>query len=324
MKWNLSRAGILVAALSLAGVVASACGSGGDGGSKTPTAPATTVDLSKDDLGRSVTLPSSPKRIVAMSPTIVELMFEVGATPVGRPSSADYPEAAKAIPAFGTSYEPNTELIVAMKPDLIIADAIIHQSQMETLTKLGVPVFAVRAGSFDEVVKGLRVVGALTGNKEAGEKAAKALEEKLAGILAKKPATSPTVLVIVGAGPTQIFAAKNDSYVGDVVRKLGGVNPITTEPENFRFPGFADYSLERILEKNPDIIIAISPGPASAPKTSDSLARSPVWSTLKAVKEGRVYEVDPVVYVQSAGPRLSLILDELPRILYPDVFKAAR
>jgi ABC-type Fe3+-hydroxamate transport system substrate-binding protein len=53
------------------------------------------------------------------------------------------------------------------------------------------------------------------------------------------------------------------------------------------------------------------------------MASSPVYGSLKAVREGRVHEVDPVVYLQSAGPRVSQILDELSRILYPDVFKTS-
>ena len=50
--------------------------------------------------------------------------------------------------------------------------------------------------------------------------------------------------------------------------------------------------------------------------------RKPPLSTIKAVKEGHVYEVDHVVYLQSAGPRVSQMLDELPRLLYPNVFPA--
>jgi ABC-type Fe3+-hydroxamate transport system substrate-binding protein len=50
----------------------------------------------------------------------------------------------------------------------------------------------------------------------------------------------------------------------------------------------------------------------------------PALSSLTAVQEGRVFEVDPFVYIQSAGPRVSIVLDELPRILYPDVFALAR
>jgi iron complex transport system substrate-binding protein len=106
------------------------------------------------------------------------------------------------------------------------------------------------------------------------------------------------------------------------VARLGGRNGVTNEPETYSLPGFSEYSLERIVEKNPDVIIAISPGRPNV--TTQALSSSPVWSSLKAVREGRVYEVDPVKYIQAAGPRVSQILDELPGLLYPNVFAAGR
>ncbi len=311
-------------------VLAAACG-GKSTGRESPkaaatTAPAAAVDLSKDDLGRSVTLPASAKRIVAMSPSVVELMYAVGATPVGRPSSANYPDAANSVPAFGTSYQPSFEEIVNMKPDLIIADAIIDAGPtLDSLSKLNVPVFAVRVASFDDITHSLRVVGALTGNKDAGDSAAAKLQTKMSDILAKITGTGPTYLVLVSAGPGQFIAEKNGSYLADLLTTLKAKNLVTSEPDNFRFPGFTDYSPERIVEKNPDIVITISEGgPPGTPKTSDALKSNPALSSLKAVKEGRVYEVDPVIYLQSAGPRVSMILDELPRILYPTLFTAPK
>jgi iron complex transport system substrate-binding protein len=317
---------VLATGLVLAGFLAVGCGSGDDETAAKPTTvPATpttaAVDISKDDLGRQVTVPANAARVVAMSPSIVELMYEVGSTPVGRPSSANYPEAAKSLPAFGTSYQPNFEEIVAMKPDLIIADAIIQAGIVNDLAKLGIPVFAVKVASFEDVTHGLRVVGALTGKKEAGDTKAKALESKLGGVKAKLPAGGPSVLIVVAAGPNQFIAGKDSSYLGSLVKTLGGRNIVTTEPENFRFPGFADYSLERIVQADPDVIIGISVGgPPGTPKTTELLAQTPGWSSLKAVKAGNVKEVDQVIYLESAGPRVSQILDELPRILYPAVF----
>jgi iron complex transport system substrate-binding protein len=103
---------------------------------------------------------------------------------------------------------------------------------------------------------------------------------------------------------------------------MKATNLVTNEPDNFRFPGITDYSDEKIVEKNPDVIIAVSiGGPPGTPKTSDQVKSAPALASLSAVKNGRVYEVDPFVYVQSAGPRLALLLDELPRLLYPDLFK---
>jgi iron complex transport system substrate-binding protein len=320
---------LLLAAGVLLGVFLTAACSDGDDDDRQasdPTSPPATpttaaVDLTKDDLGRQVTLPATASRVVAMSPSVVELMYEVGATPVGRPSSATYPEAAKSLASFGTSYQPNFEEIVKMNPDLIIADAIIHAGMINDLAKLGAPVFAVKVSSFEEVTHSLRVVGALTGKAEAGDTKAKALETKLAGVKAKLPSTGPSVLIVVAAGPSQFIAAKDSSYLGSLVKTLGGRNIVASEPDNFRFPGFADYSLERIVQADPDVIIGISVGgPPGTPKTTEILGQTPVWSGLKAVKAGNVKEVDQVIYLESAGPRVSQILDELPRILYPSVF----
>ncbi len=310
-------------ALLLVPLVLVACGdSDEDADTETPVATATTaaatIDLSKDDLGRSVTVPAAAQRIVAMSPTVVELMYAVGATPVGRPSSANFPEAAKTVPDFGTSYQPSAEAIVAMKPDLIIADALIQEATIEDLARLGAPVFALRVESYDDVTRGLEIVGALTNKKDAATQQVKLLDDKLAEIKKKIPTTSPNVLIVVGAGPTQVFSARSDSYVGSMVELLGATNVAASEPETFRLPGFGEYSLEKIVEKDPDVIIAISPGQPNV--TTAALSRSPIWSSLKAVKNGHVYEVSPAVYIESAGPRVSLILDELPRLLYPTVF----
>jgi ABC-type Fe3+-hydroxamate transport system substrate-binding protein len=332
----------LLGGLAVAALLVAACGGDDDSGggtkasntsptaavsSPSPTAAAAAVvDLSKDDLGRKVDLPANPQRIIALSPSIVELMFAVGATPVGRPSSADYPPEATDVASFGQSRSPNFEELAAMEPDLIIADATLHASIVDDLSsQLDVPVFAIRVASFDDVTGGLRKVGALTGNAEAAETAAVALEEQLAAIQAKLPAKGPTVLVLVAAGQNQFIASRGNTYLGDILTKLGAENLVKDEPENFGYPGFSDYSLERIIERDPDVIITASiGGPPGTPKTSDILEGVPALGTLKAVQENRVYEVDPFVYIQSAGPRVSLILEELPKLLYPDVFAQAR
>jgi iron complex transport system substrate-binding protein len=323
------RLGLPLLAIPL--IFAVACNDDSDSSSDSSTPAATTtsgaaVDLSKDDLGRSVTVPANPQRIVAMSPSIVELMFAVGATPVGRPSSADYPEAAKQVADFGTSRAPNLEELIAMKPDLIISDAILDdQAKISSLSSLGAPVFAVRVGSFNDVPHSLRVVGALTGKTDAAETQAKAIETKMAEIKAMLPAERPTVLILVAAGPGQFIASRSNSYLGDIIKEMGATNLVTSEPENFGYPGFTDYSPERIIEKDPDVIITSSiGGPPGTPKTIDLLKQTPAFANLKAVKEGHVYEVDPFVYIQSAGPRVTQILNELPGYLYPTVFAAGR
>jgi iron complex transport system substrate-binding protein len=257
---------------------------------------------------------------------MVELMFAVGATPVGRPGSADYPPEAAEVASFGESRNPNLEELAVMEPDLIIADALLHEGLADDISaQLDVPVFAIRVASIANVTSGLRRVGAITGHADDGETEAAALETQLAEIQAELPQDGPTVLVLVAAGQNQFIAARANTYLGDILAQLGAENLVGDEPENFGYPGFSDFSLERIIERDPDVIITASiGGPPGTPQTSDILKGVPALGSLTAVQQNRVYEVDPFVYIQSAGPRVAIVLEELPKLLYPDVFAQAR
>lgn len=289
-----------------------------------PTATATPQARTfTDDLDRTVAIPKAPARTVALSPSVVELLYAIGAPPAARPSSADYPEVAKALPSVGTSYNPNLEAIVSLGPDLIVADAQIHRDLIGQLEGLGQPVYAVRVLTFDDVPRNLRRLGEITGHTAEAEKAAAGLEDKLKTIAAKLPSRGPSVFIMVGTA-TDFSAAKASSWAGDIAQRLRAVNIAAGSPDIGRFPGFGAFSLEQVVTQDPDIIIAISAGPPGAPPISKAMADNPLWKGLKAVKTGRVYEADPVTYVQVAGPRVGEVIDELAAILYPDLFPGRR
>jgi iron complex transport system substrate-binding protein len=332
-------------ALSLAAVVIlTACGGGDDKDTKvttpqasTPAAAATTAATGTtaaaaattaptqaqasraftDDNGKTLTIAQPPKRVVALSPSMVEILYAVDAPPVARPSSANFPEAARALPAVGNSYMPSIEQVAAQQPDLILADQQIQRPDLIAQLEKIAPVFAIRVLTVDDVLKGLRTTGRIMGKQEQGDKAAKEIEDKIAAVQAKpRPAGAPSVFIMIGAADS-FFAAKPNSFIGDVVGRLGGNNLVKDGPDDGGFPGFTTYSLEKLVQLNPDVILVATAGPPNAPKTSQVLASNPAWSGLKAVKAGRVYEVDPVTLVQSAGPRVSKDIDEVAKALYP-------
>jgi iron complex transport system substrate-binding protein len=238
-----------------------------------------------DATGKPFDIPTAPKRVVALSPSVVDVMYAVGAPPVARPSSANYPEQAKSLPEIGTSYQPNLELIAAQNPDFIIADAQIQNAQtIANLAKLA-PVFAIRVQSLADVSSSLRLVGGVMGKAEEGEKAAKQLETQLQTLQSKLPPESerPKVFVMVGTADA-FWGAKPDSFAGDVVAKLGAKNLVQSGPDTAPFPGFVTYSLEQIAALDPDAIFVISPAP-NAPPTSRLLAGNPAWSGWPARRE---------------------------------------
>ncbi|NJN80456.1 MAG: ABC transporter substrate-binding protein [Anaerolineales bacterium] len=77
-----------------------------------------------DGLGREVVLVGPAQRIVSLAPSITELLFAVGAgnQVVGRDEFSDFPAEALDVASIGSTYGAlNTEVILALEPDLVIA-----------------------------------------------------------------------------------------------------------------------------------------------------------------------------------------------------------
>ena len=336
--WRTVRRGPLSLALAGLLLIAVACGGSDEPTTKdqppqaataqaaaaaSASTPATQSRAFTDDTGKTFTVEQPPKRVVALSPSVVEIMYAVGVPPVARPSSANYPEAAKSLPAVGTSYTPNLEAIAAQTPDFIIADAQLQSPQtVAEIAKIGAPVFTIRVQSVADVSKALRTVGALLGKAEEGEKVAKEIEAKLQSVQAKLPPENerPSVFVLIGDA-NAFFGAKPDSFAGDVVAKMGARNVVPAGPDSAGAPGgFTGFSLEQLVALDPDVILVVTVGRPGAPPTSQQLAGNPAWSGLRAVKNGRVKEAPVEELVQAAGPRITNVIDLLGPVLYPGRF----
>ena len=281
-----------------------------------PTAyPLTVTDM----LGRSVTIPAEPKIVAAISPTTVEYVYAVGATSTTRTTSVNYPAEATSAKDIGSAYQPSLELIAAESPDLIVADSVLQPQLQQSLEALGKPVLYIGAENFDDVPKGLRLAGQVLNKTAAGEKAASALEAKLAGMKAKLPAEKPKVLIVNGT-PDDFFAAKPESYVGDLAAQLDAVNVAAGQPDVGQFPGYTKLSLEAILTSQPDVVLAITAGPPGGTTISSALAANAAWADVPAVMNERVSEIDQALFLQAPGPRAAEALDQLAALLYPDNF----
>ena len=125
-----------------------------------------------DGLGHSITLSIIPRRIVSIAPSNTELLFAVGAGDqvVGREELSDYPDAAKKVASIGSVFgKINTEAIVALKPDLILAAEINPPEQVKTLQDLGLTVYYLsNPKDFDDLYANIKLVGQLTGLMQDG------------------------------------------------------------------------------------------------------------------------------------------------------------
>ena len=311
------RALVAIAAISVLSFAA-ACGGDDDAAKSTPPAspvvspaaptvakaayPVTVTDL----LGRKVEIKAKPKTVVAISPTAVEFVYAAGQTVVGRSQSADFPEAAKSAKEVGTAYQPSFEAILALKPDLIVADAIIHAqpSLRKPIEDLGVPVIFAGADSYQKVLDGLLLMGQVFDAQATTAKVAtditKARDDAKAALATKKL----SAVAIIADRDRTLYAAKPGSYAGDVLAQLGLTNPAAAQPDSGPFPGYTAVAPEKMVEYNPDIIFAISAAPAPAPKLSATLLQIPPFKDMKALKTNKVIDANVELFLQAPGPRI--------------------
>lgn len=271
-----------------------------------------------DDFGRAVTLKARPQRIVTLAPSATEMIFAVGAGDrlVGRDELSDYPPEAKKVPSIGNTYPSvNTEAIVALRPDLILAPGVISPEQVKALENLGLVVFHQRTPKdIEEIFQQIRMVGRLTGNTEQAEKVVVDLQARLSAIEEKvrQASTRPKVFYELDASePSKPWTAGPGSFIDRLITRAGGQNigaSLSSE--------WGQMSLEEIIRHDPDLIIL---GTANYGETPEKVKQRPGWGRLRAVREGRIYPIDADL-ISRPGPRIVDGLEAMARIIHPELF----
>jgi iron complex transport system substrate-binding protein len=295
---------MIVAVATIVGT--SACRRPDAGPSPQPATGRTVVD----DLGRSISVPGRPQRIVSLAPNLTEVLFAVGAGDrvVADTSFCNYPPEAAAKPHVGDTQRPDLERLIALEPDLVLVSTASQlQTLSEKLASLGVPTYVSNPRDYDGVASSIERVGDLVGEPDRGRAVAADMRDRAAAVaqaVAGRPA--PKVFFVVGLAP--LFTAGKGTFVDDLVRRAGGAS--ITSDETTEWP---QYSPEAVIARAPDVIVlpGASHGVDSVPP---ALAETP------AARTGRVARVDGDL-VMRPGPRLADGLERLAHELHPEAFR---
>lgn len=281
----------------------------------TPTPLAVSYPVTVTDmLARSVSITQRPARIVSISPTATEMLYRIGATAVGRDTNSKFPAEAQSLPTVGGAYSPSVEAIVALKPDLVLIEALVQGRLAEALKATGAPVLAVRATNLDDVIRSLETLGVVTDRRPAATQAIAQIRSRVEAVAASATA-GKKVLVLISDAERNLYAAKPESYAGNIASTLKLTNVAAGRPDSGPYPGFTLFSAEQAIISNPDVILTISPAPPPAPTLSSLLPRVPGYGDLAAVKGGRVKELSPDLFLTAPGPRIADAGEEMLRLL---------
>ncbi len=271
-----------------------------------------------DDRGAKVEVPLTPQRIAAISYLGVDVALAVGTRPVATTYMAPGrdPEfllgLTKGMMQLGQRAKPNLELLSSAKPDVIVAMRRYTAANAPQFEKIA-PFVAYNIELLSESYQEVADLSAMMGKAERGAALNADFKRDLADFTAKAPKGVHPRFQIMWAGDTP-FTFHTENTAASIVAALGGDNIAGPMTQNGRFG--VELSLEKMLEKDPEVIFVYDSGPDRPHENN------PIWSQLSAVKNKRVFYVGDH-WVESNGPiARQIVLREAAHYLYPQTFPA--
>jgi iron complex transport system substrate-binding protein len=265
-----------------------------------------------DQMDRQVSISSVPIRIVSLAPGNTEIAYALGLGDymVGVTDNCNYPQEALAVAKVGGFSKPNIEAILALEPDLVIAGNK-HVEQVKKLDEMGIPALILVPESMEEVFKAMELVGKATGKATEAENIVAGMKERIQAVQTKveKIPKGERVRVYYEVASDPLMSIGSTSIIHEVIDIAGGNNIFSDVTD--RYP---KISQEVLIERDPQIIL-FPKSHGSITLDAKTIAARPLWNTVTAVKENKMFEVSADT-VSRAGPRLVEAVERLTEIFY--------
>lgn len=294
----------------------------GCAGEATQVGPAPTASpvVIMDGLNRAIQFDTSAQKIISIAPSNTEILFAVGAGSqvIARDEFSDYPQEVQALPSVGGGFgQLDVEKMISLQPDLVLASQLTPADQVESLEKVGLKVYLLpNPIDLEGMYANLVTVGQITGRAKEAQDLVEELKARVAAVDEKLAAAQTRPLVFYeldGTDPNAPWTAGPGSFIDTLIARAGGENLGGRLSD-----AYAQISVEQILVDNPAIVL-LGDFTWGGVTVEDVLGRES-WRELQAVKTGKIYTFDDNL-VSRPGPRLVEGLEQLVRLLHPELFE---
>ena len=215
-------------------------------------------------------------RVVSLAPSLSEIVVELGATDllVGRLEAGETLPELVNVASVGGYGQLDMERLLSLRPDLILLwPGSVGVAQRDQLKRLNIPTFTAEPKNLTQLVDQVEGVATALNRAERGRELVARLRARLEQ-LRQQYAREQPLRVFYQVWDRPLYTVGGGQIISDALALCGARNV------------FADVSLpapqvsvESVLQRNPDVIIA---------GTQAQLDAWKAWPQLEAVKQGRL------------------------------------
>ncbi|WP_142951879.1 heme ABC transporter substrate-binding protein IsdE [Bacillus cereus] len=257
----------------------------------------------------------SKEHVVATTVAVTEIMDALEVDLVGVPtSSKTLPKRYKGLPEVGNPMSPDMEKVKSLKPSEVLSVTTLEYELKPVFDGVGMKANFLDLTSLKNMQSSISDLGKKYGREKQAEAVVTKLDKKVASIQNEvKGKKEPTVLILLGV-PGSYLVATEHSYIGDLVKQLGGKNIVQGEQVEY-----LASNTEYLKKADPDIILRAAHGmPDEVVKMFDKeFKTNDIWKHFAAVKNNRVYDLEERLFGTTGNLAAIEALDELKKMMYP-------
>ena len=241
---------------------------------------------------------AAPQRIVSLTPHITEMLFAIGAGKqvIATDQASDYPDEVKKLPKVANYQSLNSESLLAVKPDLVVAWGSTQALMQQQIQALGIPMLLLKSQHLDDLPAELRLLGDKTGHHEQADQLAAQIETKFE-IYRQQSQQRPKIKAFYQLWYPPLTTVANGSFIQEIMTMCGAENPFAASKAPY--PQLGE---EAVLAADPQVIFATQHG--------SDLQHWLKWPQLTAVKNKQLYLLN-ADWLHRLSPRIVLGIEQM-------------
>ena len=219
-------------------------------------------------------------RIVSLTSLSTDIIYHLSPESLkGRPDSSLFLKRKEFnnIPIVSKGRTPpNLELIISLKPDLVIGAKGFHDKSLNALNEIGIKTLSTQLKDWSDLESIINELKLVTNSKKTN------LNDKLYNCINGTDSKGNEVVVLVSTKP--LLAPNSQSWAGSLLSRFNIKNLTSKIESSGRLKGYVNLSPEWLIDKNPDKLILIE-------FNNDDLSKFyklPFWKDLNAVKNNNI------------------------------------